>query len=288
MFLLVPAHPGCPGQIPQSRKTVVCLQMIAVLYDAHNHFTVLSILSGTTRVSRYQKKHFPTHTHRGHQSSLSAFSVYYDPWCPPYAIHMLHSLFPQSLSKFSLVCLLAWHPSLHTPYISSPNHFLLFATHAHTIATCFAVVPRLCHLILVSLSTLYSELLSCNFTPHIHLTILISASEVPPHFPFLQARPGQCGVLIICNLLCRMDIFLSSDSFAEEQSQVAETDDSCQLDFTEIVPVSKDTVDSCSSECLHGDSFAEVKEHLVDFAKQDPDNVCCFILIHFYATAYMP
>jgi len=24
MFLLVLAHPGCPGQIPQSRKTVVC------------------------------------------------------------------------------------------------------------------------------------------------------------------------------------------------------------------------------------------------------------------------
>jgi len=25
MFLLVPAHPGCPGQIPQSRKMVVCV-----------------------------------------------------------------------------------------------------------------------------------------------------------------------------------------------------------------------------------------------------------------------
>jgi len=25
MFLLVPAHPGCPGQIPQNRKTVVCV-----------------------------------------------------------------------------------------------------------------------------------------------------------------------------------------------------------------------------------------------------------------------
>jgi len=25
MFLLVLAHPGCPGQIPQSRKTVVCV-----------------------------------------------------------------------------------------------------------------------------------------------------------------------------------------------------------------------------------------------------------------------
>jgi len=25
MFLLVPAHPGCTGQNPQSRKTVVCV-----------------------------------------------------------------------------------------------------------------------------------------------------------------------------------------------------------------------------------------------------------------------
>ena len=25
MFLLVPVYPGCPGQIPQSRKTVVCV-----------------------------------------------------------------------------------------------------------------------------------------------------------------------------------------------------------------------------------------------------------------------
>jgi len=25
MFLLVPAHPGCPGQIPESRKMVVCV-----------------------------------------------------------------------------------------------------------------------------------------------------------------------------------------------------------------------------------------------------------------------
>jgi len=25
MYLLVPAHPGCPGQSPQSRKMVVCV-----------------------------------------------------------------------------------------------------------------------------------------------------------------------------------------------------------------------------------------------------------------------
>ena len=45
---------------------------------------------------------------------------------------------------------LAWHPLLHTPYISSSKHCLLFAAHAHTIATCFAVVQRLCQLILTS------------------------------------------------------------------------------------------------------------------------------------------
>jgi len=65
------------------------------------------------------------------------------------------TVFFHNLSKFSLV--LAWHPPLHTPYISSPNCCLFFATHDHTIAACFAVLPRLCHLILVSLSTLYLE-----------------------------------------------------------------------------------------------------------------------------------
>ena len=41
-------------------------------------------------------------------------------------------------------------PPLPTPYISSPNHWLLFAAHAYTIANCFAVVPNLCHLIIIS------------------------------------------------------------------------------------------------------------------------------------------
>jgi len=100
---------------------------------------------------------------------------------------MLYCLFPQSLSKFCLVYFLAWHLPPHTPYISSPNHYLLFATHAHTIVTCFAVVPRLCHLILVSLSTLLGTL-SCNFTSHIHLTTLISALHSATSFSFLTGQ----------------------------------------------------------------------------------------------------
>jgi len=39
----------------------------------HNHFMALWVLSGTTRMSRYQKKHSLTHTYRGHQSSLISF-----------------------------------------------------------------------------------------------------------------------------------------------------------------------------------------------------------------------
>jgi len=39
----------------------------------HNRFTALQILSGTTQVSRHQKKHSPTHTHRSHQLSLNRF-----------------------------------------------------------------------------------------------------------------------------------------------------------------------------------------------------------------------
>jgi len=78
-------------------------------------------------------------------------------------------------------------PPPHALYISSPYHCLLFATRAHTIATCFVLVARLCHLFLVSLSTLYLELLFFTLTSHIHLTILISAAEVPPSFFSLQA-----------------------------------------------------------------------------------------------------
>ena len=154
----------------------------------HNCFMAVWILSRTTNVSRYQKKHSSTHTHRGHQYPYQLPPSTTIPSILPIQPTCCTVFFPQSLSKFSLVYLLAWHPSLHTPFISSPNHYLLFATHAHTIATCFAAVPKLCHLILVSLSTLYLELYLV--TSH-HTSILpfsFLPSVVLPHFPFLQAR----------------------------------------------------------------------------------------------------
>ena len=91
----------------------------------HNHFTALWILSGTTWMSWYQKKYSPTHTYCAHQSSLICF------------FHIIQStassLFnPRAWQSFFTISLqvffglpMAWHPSLHTPYISSPNHCFL-------------------------------------------------------------------------------------------------------------------------------------------------------------------
>ena len=75
-----------------------------------------------------------------------------------------------------------------------------------------------------------------------------------------------------------MDIHAATNAVNEEHSQGEETDDSSKVDFIEIVPLSKDTVDSCSSERVSGDRSAEViRENLAD-VKQGPDNVCCAVL----------
>ena len=46
--LLVPAHPGFPGQIPQSRKTVVCV-CVFTLYT--------SVFCSMIRISKYSACH---------------------------------------------------------------------------------------------------------------------------------------------------------------------------------------------------------------------------------------
>ena len=105
---------------------------------------------------------------------------------------------PQCLKPCTFgACSLPLHRILNTPYISSPNHCLLFATHAHTNATCFAVILRLCYLIVVSLSTLLGTIFYVNATP-----IVISA-KVPPYFLFLQAAGATfpCNILLYTQLL---------------------------------------------------------------------------------------
>jgi len=92
-------------------------------------------LSGTTRVSRYQKKHSPTHTYPDHQSSSVCFLPLIKIHGNPCSIYM-----PDSPS---LLWSTSWSGTLHFIVHTSPNHCVLFATHAHTNAICFAVVPRM-------------------------------------------------------------------------------------------------------------------------------------------------
>jgi len=106
---------------------------------------------------------------------LSASCIYYDPWHPPCSIYMPGSLFPQSLSKLSLIFLLAWHPPLYTPYISSPNHCFIFTAQYpyHRSLFCCSTKTMSSNPSL-SLNPLLGTV-SCCLMPHIHLTILISA-----------------------------------------------------------------------------------------------------------------
>ena len=151
--------------------------------------------SSTTTVLQHfvQKKHSPTNSHLSWSSTI----IYQLPPSTmthstpsPCSIYVLDSFFSQPCSKSSLVYLLVWNSPLYIPYISSPNHCLLFTTHTHTITTCFALPPRLCELFLVSLLTLYFEFFFYStLMSHIYLTILISALWSASYLIFFPYRP---------------------------------------------------------------------------------------------------
>jgi len=57
------------------------------------------------------------------------------------------------------------------------------------------------------------------------------------------------------------------------------TDDSCRLEFNEIVPFTRDTDGPCTTECDSGDWSAEVTQENLPVVKQEPDDVCCTSLL---------
>ena len=122
---------GRTRQIPQSRKTAVCVCVCVLLVmfkeeaarkNTHTHTIVLQLAGfcpgqpGWAGIRRNIHSLTPIIVIN---HPLSASSTYYDPWHLPCSIDMPDSLFPQTLSKFSLVYLLTWHPPLHTPAGSS-------------------------------------------------------------------------------------------------------------------------------------------------------------------------
>jgi len=52
------------------------------------------------------------------------------------------------------------------------------------------------------------------------------------------------------------------------------TDDSCRLEYIEIVPLSRSTLGPCTTDRDSGDLSAQVKQENVTFVKQEPHDVC--------------
>jgi len=139
----------------------------------HNHFMALWILFGITWVSQHQKKTL-THSH------LSWSSIV------PYLLHpsnMIHVILLVqftclSFSTMSLQVFFGLPPGLASSTSYSIHFFIQLLSSFRS--TC----PYHCNLFCCSikimssnpsLSQPFTGTLSCSFTPHIHLTILISA-----------------------------------------------------------------------------------------------------------------
>jgi len=52
------------------------------------------------------------------------------------------------------------------------------------------------------------------------------------------------------------------------------TDDHCTVQCIEIVPLTGDTDDPCTTECDSGDWSDDVKQEYLPVVKQEPDDVC--------------
>jgi len=162
-------HRGC---------IVLAISLICVTMPTH---TITQPFYGSTdfvpdtRVSLYQKKHSPTYTYRGHQSSLICF------------IHLLRSTAssqfnPCARQSFFTISLqvffglpLGLAPSTSYSidfFIQSLSSFRNTCPYHRNLFRCSIEImssnPSL------SLNPLLG-ILSCSFTPHIHLTILICA-----------------------------------------------------------------------------------------------------------------
>jgi len=163
-------------------------------------------LSGTTWVSRYQKKHSPTR-HPDHPVFISFFHL------------------PRSIAS-SLFTLCAWQSfyttSLHVlfglplglePSTSYSIHFFtqLVSSFCNTCLFCCSIniisIPSL------SLSSLLGTL-SFTLMLHIHLTILISARSSATSFAFLTGQVSlQCRILLRTQLLYSLPLLISASCF---------------------------------------------------------------------------
>jgi len=156
-------------------------------------------------VSQYQNKH----------SHLSWSSII--PYLLPPSI-TIHGILPLQFTCLTVFSTISLQVFFGLPDLASStsysihfftNHCLLFTAYAHNIVTCFTVVPKFCHLILVSLSTTDLEL---YLVAQRHASISPISSlltEVPPHFPFLRASSHFHATLLCTQLLYNLPLTIN-------------------------------------------------------------------------------
>jgi len=74
-----------------------------------------------------------------------------------------------------------------------------------------------------------------------------------------------------------VDMDTDLNAIDKKQSIDEETDESCRVDSSELVPLARDTDGSCTTECVSGDWFGEVREVELPHLKQEPHYVCCVL-----------
>jgi len=70
-----------------------------------------------------------------------------------------------------------------------------------------------------------------------------------------------------------MNIDSTTNAVKEEHLPMEETNDSCRLKITNVRSLG-------TTECVSGDWSAEVKQENPTVVKQEPDDVCCVVLIN--------
>jgi len=178
-----------------------------------NCFMALRTLSGTTWMSRYQKKHSPTHTYHAHQSSLICF---------------LHRLRSTASSLFNLH---AWQSfstisvqvffGLPLRLTYSTSYFIHFFT--QSLSSFCSTCPSHCNLFCYSTEIMSSNpslslnpllgTLSCSITQHIHLIVLFSAHWSATSFSFPMGQVSlQCNILLHTQLLYNLSLTINDIS----------------------------------------------------------------------------
>lgn len=82
-----------------------------------------------------------------------------------------------------------------------------------------------------------------------------------------------------------MDVDSTINADNKQQLQVEGTDDSCIVDFIEILPLTRDTDVSSATESVSEDWFAEVKQENLTVLEEEPGDVCrVFMLLSVYCS----